>query len=153
MDDEVDTEPIVKHILASGRDCFVPRYVGDRMDMLKLYSLDDLSSLPLTKWNIKQPADDDDSRLDAYTAGGLDLVVMPGLGFTIEGDRLGRGKGYYDSYLSLCESRALMPKSIGLAFSAQMCKSIPMGPTDKKIDLVLYPQGTEPGTIENIKHQ
>lgn len=38
------------------RQCFIPRYVGDQMDMLQLYSLDDLAALPHTKWNIKQPA-------------------------------------------------------------------------------------------------
>jgi 5-formyltetrahydrofolate cyclo-ligase len=56
MENEVDTTPLVKDILESGRLCFIPRYKGDQMDMLQLYSLDDLSKLPQTKWNIKQPS-------------------------------------------------------------------------------------------------
>jgi 5-formyltetrahydrofolate cyclo-ligase len=38
---------------------------------------------------------------------------------------------------------------LGLAFSVQVCKTIPMGPSDKKIDLVLYPNGTVPNTMES----
>jgi 5-formyltetrahydrofolate cyclo-ligase len=169
------------------------------MDMLQLYSLqdlstlpsyslDDLSTLPPTKWNIKQPAgliilrvistqltdlikiivDYDNSRANALDCGGLDMILIPGLGFTPEGDRLGRGKGYYDRYLAKCEAKGCIPKTIGcvficlllqpsspcfttalgLAFSVQVCKTIPMGPSDKRLDLVLYSEGTVPNTIE-----
>lgn len=38
------------------RACFIPRYVGPRMDMVKLDSLEDMLALPLTSWNIRQPA-------------------------------------------------------------------------------------------------
>jgi len=38
------------------RDCFVPRYIGSNMDMVKLDSMEDFFSLPLTSWNIRQPA-------------------------------------------------------------------------------------------------
>ena len=68
------------------------------MKMLRITSLDDYNQLPLTSWNIKQPASEgitlmsvlidyimwatgDDGREDSLTEG-LDLIVMPGLGFT-----------------------------------------------------------------------
>ena len=37
------------------RECFIPRYVGPTMDMVKLDSIEDMLSLPLTSWNIRQP--------------------------------------------------------------------------------------------------
>ena len=37
------------------RLCFVPRYEGPNMDMLRVHSLEDCNSLPKTKWNIRQP--------------------------------------------------------------------------------------------------
>ncbi|KAK2564909.1 5-formyltetrahydrofolate cyclo-ligase [Acropora cervicornis] len=73
------------------RDCFVPRYIGSNMDMVKLDSMEDFFSLPLTSWNIRQPAENDE-REEALLSGGLDLIVVPGLGFTKHGLRLGRGK-------------------------------------------------------------
>ena len=71
--------------------------------------------------------------------GGLDLIIMPGLGFTPEGHRLGRGKGYYDSYLKKC---AVLPSgqpyTIALAFREQMCDHIPVSEHDMTVDEVLF---------------
>ena len=58
-EDEIDTVPILKEIFASGKEAFVPRYKGKDMCMVKLHSLEDYEKLPLTKWNIKQPAASD----------------------------------------------------------------------------------------------
>jgi len=73
--------------------------------------------------------------------GGLDLIIVPGLGFTTNGKRLGRGKGYYDRCLT--EYNKEYPsnnlKTIGLAFSQQICDDIPLGPHDSLIDIVMYP--------------
>ena len=65
--------------------------------------------------------------------------MLPGLGFTIEGDRLGRGKGYYDTYLQKCRDKGFNPKTIGLAYREQMCDNIPVTETDQKLDFVLSP--------------
>ncbi|CAH1254728.1 MTHFS [Branchiostoma lanceolatum] len=143
---EVATEGILRHIFQSGKRVFIPRYVGDKMDMLRLLSQEDYDSLPLTKWHIKQPPDDDNTREDALLTayffpplGGLDLIIMPGLGFTPEGHRIGRGKGYYDSYLKKC---AVLPSgrpyTIALAFSEQMCDHIPVSEHDMTVDEVLF---------------
>ena len=56
------------------------------MDMLRLYDMEDYNTLPSTKWNIKQPGDDDNSREDALVnKDGLDLILVPGLAFTSSG--------------------------------------------------------------------
>lgn len=54
--DELDTSPILKHMFDTNKEAFVPRYHGKTMDMVKLKSLEDYETLPLTKWNIKQPS-------------------------------------------------------------------------------------------------
>ena len=64
---------------------------------------------------------------------------MPGLGFSSDGDRLGRGKGYYDTYLQKCEDMGYRPYTVALAFKEQICESIPTDTHDKKLDLVLFP--------------
>lgn len=40
---------------AGPRECFVPRYTADTMEMLRVDSLADIAALPKTKWNIAQP--------------------------------------------------------------------------------------------------
>ncbi|XP_067023211.1 5-formyltetrahydrofolate cyclo-ligase-like isoform X2 [Acropora muricata] len=107
MPSEVETEGILKDIFQTKKDCFVPRYIGSNMDMVKLDSMEDFFSLPLTSWNIRQPAEDDE-REEALLSGGLDLIVVPGLGFTKHGLRLGRG----------------------LAFSTQICDDLPVTERD-----------------------
>jgi 5-formyltetrahydrofolate cyclo-ligase len=72
-------------------------------------------------------------------AGGLDLILMPGLGFDRKGNRLGRGKGFYDSYLERCMKHPKgKPYTIALSFREQLCQDIPVGDNDVLIDEVLY---------------
>ncbi|KAM8804514.1 5-formyltetrahydrofolate cyclo-ligase-like [Eudromia elegans] len=141
MPDEIQTEEIIKDIFKQGKECFIPRYKPDsnHMDMLKLASVEDISSLPLTSWNIHQPSDDDNVREEALSGGGLDLIFMPGLGFDKKGNRLGRGKGYYDTYLERCVKHPSgKPYTIALAFREQICESVPVTENDVPIDEILY---------------
>eukprot|EP00095_Tigriopus_kingsejongensis_P011051 maker-scaffold23_size669530-snap-gene-1.26 protein:Tk11051 transcript:maker-scaffold23_size669530-snap-gene-1.26-mRNA-1 annotation:"5-formyltetrahydrofolate cyclo-ligase-like" len=141
MADEVDTLQILQDALGSGKQCFVPRYFRDgrAMDMVELRDMADYEGLPLTRWNIKQPAEEDVSRREALDVG-LDLVLVPGLAFTSAGHRLGRGKGYYDTYLALAQSRQIQPpKTLALAFQEQVIDTIPTHAHDVLVDEVLYP--------------
>ncbi|XP_059211088.1 5,10-methenyltetrahydrofolate synthetase (5-formyltetrahydrofolate cyclo-ligase) [Centropristis striata] len=142
MRDEVRTEEILRDALQRGKSCFIPRYEaggGNRMDMLQLRSLQEVQSLPTTSWSIRQPAEEDHSREEALSAGGLDLILMPGLGFDRSGRRLGRGKGFYDAYLERCTKHpAGKPYTIALAFREQMCPEVPVDHNDVLIDEVLY---------------
>ena len=52
------------------------------MDMLQVHSLEDVDSLPLTAWNIHQPASADGRENPLTSGAGLDLILVPGLGFT-----------------------------------------------------------------------
>ncbi|XP_030137285.3 5-formyltetrahydrofolate cyclo-ligase isoform X5 [Taeniopygia guttata] len=71
MPDEVQTEEIIKDIFKQGKECFIPRYKpqSNHIDMLKLSSAEDISSLALTSWNILQPSDDDIAREEALAGG------------------------------------------------------------------------------------
>ena len=62
---------ILRAALSANKECFIPRYVGPIMDMVKLHSWEDFMSLPETSWKIKQPADDDSSRELAADVGML----------------------------------------------------------------------------------
>ena len=65
----------------------------------------------------------------------LDLVITPGVAFDKKGNRLGRGKGYYDRFLSK------LPKdtpSIGLAFRLQILPAVPTTFHDVSVKKVLF---------------
>ncbi|XP_073852607.1 5-formyltetrahydrofolate cyclo-ligase isoform X5 [Macaca fascicularis] len=79
-----------------------------------------------------------DMFLHSY-ARGLDLIFMPGLGFDKHGNRLGRGKGYYDTYLKRClQHQEVKPYTLALAFKEQICLQVPVNENDMKVDEVLY---------------
>uniref|UniRef100_A0A8C1P8S1 5-formyltetrahydrofolate cyclo-ligase n=1 Tax=Cyprinus carpio TaxID=7962 RepID=A0A8C1P8S1_CYPCA len=129
MHDEVRTEDILQDIFKRGKVCFIPRYFprSSRMDMLRLKDTEEVKTLPLTY------------REEALTSGGLDLILMPGLGFDKKGNRLGRGKGFYDTYLERCRTHPKgKPHTIALAFKEQLCAEVPVGEHDILIDEVLY---------------
>ncbi|XP_030891097.1 5-formyltetrahydrofolate cyclo-ligase isoform X1 [Leptonychotes weddellii] len=145
MQDEIETEEIIKDIFRRGKTCFIPRYQfqSNHMDMVKLASPEEVSSLPKTSWNIHQPGEDE-VREEALSTGGLDLIFMPGLGFDKQGNRLGRGRGYYDTYLKRClQQQDVRPYTMALAFREQICLQVPMDENDMKVDEVLY---EEPST-------
>ena len=74
-----------------------------------------------------------------HAEGGLDLIFLPGLGFDKDGNRLGRGKGYYDTYLKRCvQHQEVKPYTMALAFKEQICPQIPVDEHDMKVDEVLY---------------
>ncbi|KAK6182665.1 hypothetical protein SNE40_010295 [Patella caerulea] len=141
MFDEINTQSIVQDILKKGKTCFIPYYYGPEMAMLQLKSWDDYASLPETKWNIKQPLDKT-GRDDALKTGGLDLIFVPGLAFTKDGARLGRGKGYYDKYLQECKNQGYNPVTIGLAFDEQICSDIPVTNEDFVLNAVICPSSS-----------
>jgi 5-formyltetrahydrofolate cyclo-ligase len=59
---------------------------------------------------------------------------VPGLGFTPDGRRLGKGRGYYDRLLRLVRAFRC-----GIAFDEQIIEDLPAGPHDERLDCILTP--------------
>ncbi|KRT85382.1 hypothetical protein AMK59_1084, partial [Oryctes borbonicus] len=138
-ENEINTENIVKQIFDANKKCYVPHYNRQIMEMVKLNDMKDWETLPLTKWQIKQPALSED-RENALDTGGLDLIILPGVAFTKDGKRLGHGKGYYDKFQSdLFNKQKARPTTIAIAFKEQILNDIPTNEFDVNLDMVLYP--------------
>uniref|UniRef100_A0A8C5WCB4 5-formyltetrahydrofolate cyclo-ligase n=1 Tax=Leptobrachium leishanense TaxID=445787 RepID=A0A8C5WCB4_9ANUR len=149
MPDEIQTEDLISDIFQQGKTCFIPRYRprSNHMDMVRLRSLEEIQQLPMTSWNIRQP-EEGNGREEAMSTGGLDLVLVPGLGFDKEGHRLGRGKGYYDTFFErYMQKLSGKPYTIALAFQEQLCESIPVSEHDITIDEILSARN-----LEEMKH-
>lgn len=70
-------------------------------------------------------------------AGDLDLVLVPGLAFDVEGNRLGRGGGFYDRFLP----RAASALRIGVCWSGQVIDRVPAGDGDARVHMLLTEDG------------
>lgn len=71
----------------------------------------------------------------------IDLILVPGLAFSADGRRLGRGGGYYDRFLP--RLRAGVPR-VGVAFRCQILEMIPCQPHDARVSHLLTPEGLQP---------
>ena len=67
-------------------------------------------------------------------AGEIDLVVCPGVAFTADGRRLGRGRGYYDRYLGDPVFRGFR---VGICYAHQLVDDLPVEPHDVRMDRVI----------------
>ena len=62
----------------------------------------------------------------------IDLIIVPGVAFDKDKNRMGRGRGFYDRLLSTLNA----PK-VGICFGFQMIPQVPVEPLDKKMDYVI----------------
>ncbi len=67
-------------------------------------------------------------------ASQLDMIIVPGIAFGKNGERLGHGGGYYDRYLE----RASQARVFALAFREQFCAGIPLENHDRRIEDILW---------------
>jgi 5-formyltetrahydrofolate cyclo-ligase len=77
-------------------------------------------------WGIEQPVT---SQARKVSVPDLSGVLVPGLGFDRKGNRLGRGKAYYDRTL-----RGFQGTSVGVAWSCQVVEELPCEPHDQRVD-------------------
>jgi 5-formyltetrahydrofolate cyclo-ligase len=70
---------------------------------------------------------------DEVGADAIDLMIVPARAFTLGGDRLGRGGGFYDKYVALEGFRAV---KYGVAFGCQIFDSLPTDPHDIAVEAV-----------------
>lgn len=64
----------------------------------------------------------------------VDVVVVPGLAFTVSGERLGQGGGWYDRFLPRVRPGCV---TIGVGFEPQLVETVPVEPHDVRLDLVV----------------
>lgn len=125
LSDEPDITPALKQLLIQGKRVLLPAVVGDNIE---LRDFDGDDGLVDGAYHIKEPA-----RHSILKPDDIDVVLVPGVAFTVGGKRLGRGGGYYDRFLP----KASNAWKIGVAFPFQMLDDIPTCHYDQKVDGVI----------------
>ena len=69
-----------------------------------------------------------------YSSNRVELILVPGVAFDLQGSRLGRGNGYYDQLLAI-----VWGKRCGVAFDEQLVPEIPVEAHDARMDCLLTP--------------
>lgn len=127
---EVETRGMVEEAIASGKKVVVPVTDFKTNEMLasEIKSLDELKE---KEFGLLEPKDE---FVREVPLEEIDLVVVPGVAFDEKGNRLGRGLGFYDKFLSKIKTEAVF---IALAFDFQVLKEIPCKEHDMKVDKIV----------------
>ena len=120
---EVSTQDIIQELLSNGKEVFLPRVSGEDMDFKKI---SDFSSLEMGSFDIMEP------KIECETENDLDVILVPTVGITPKGVRLGYGHGFYDRFLANHKT-----SSISLTLEKQVVKNIPKSDHDMLIDWVV----------------
>ncbi|MGM9859661.1 MAG: 5-formyltetrahydrofolate cyclo-ligase [Muribaculaceae bacterium] len=122
LPDELSTVEAIER-WSGFKNLFLPRVNGDELDILPY----DPSRLFHGAYNIVEPTGD-----ALVDVADIDLIIVPGVAFDRAGNRLGRGKGFYDRLLR--NSRAV---KVGVAYKCQIVESIPTDEFDIPMDIIV----------------
>lgn len=128
---EVLTDNILESSLAHGKEVFFPRVVKEKkgLTFLKVHGKKDFTQ---GSYEIREPAHD--RPLETGTPSSFDIIVVPGIAFDMNGNRLGYGKGYYDRALGNIKKRGLI---MALSFDFQIVDKVPVEKHDIKVDRIV----------------
>lgn len=123
-------EPQTEDFLREMRHCkrlVVPRVSEGGVIDFYVYSPD---RLQYGAFGIIEPSTD----AEMCPVNEIDLIVVPGVAFTRDGCRLGRGGGFYDRFLGRSDLHAA---TIGICFDVQIVSSLPTEEHDRRVDMVI----------------
>jgi 5-formyltetrahydrofolate cyclo-ligase len=120
---EIDTHNIMLDMLEQDKNLLLPRIVNNNLEFCIVPNLEKLEK---GSFEIMEPRD------SCKKAEKINCVLIPTVGVSKSGVRLGYGKGYYDRFLSSTDA-----VKISLTYSKQIVKSIPSDSHDIKIDWIV----------------
>lgn len=140
---EPDADPIIEEALSRGKIVAVPRMAGSGISFRRIFSID--GPWQVHPYGVREPGRDTEITDAIELSSHADLLILvPGLAFDRQGNRLGRGKAYYDRFLaplSLRELKSSRIHIVGCCFSEQIVKRVPTGPTDVAVDALVSDEG------------
>ena len=131
--DEVDTAPLALRCWQAGKTVVAPKVAWDQKRMLPIEISSLQTGMTRTGPGINEPIAGKPVPVDM-----IDLVIVPGIGFSPTGGRIGRGLGFYDRFLAQPD---FIGRSCGLAFEEQIFDGIPLLAHDVPLSMLVTETG------------
>ncbi|MHA7829683.1 MAG: 5-formyltetrahydrofolate cyclo-ligase [Flagellimonas sp.] len=127
---EVDTLPLITLLQGKDKNIVVPKVVGP--NSMENYLLTDSITIKKSPYGVPEPVDGIEIQ-----ESKIDVVFVPLLAFDTQGNRVGYGKGYYDTFLRKCRKKTI---KIGLSFFKAESEPITdVHENDVKLDYCVTP--------------
>ncbi|MEI9961246.1 MAG: 5-formyltetrahydrofolate cyclo-ligase [Limisphaerales bacterium] len=130
LPDEIDLWPLLEEALTEAKVVALPCFDSEKESYTSRHVKNIQVEIISGQFGIREPA----PSCIEIPLDDLDLILVPGIAFDLRGNRLGRGKGFYDRLLP--ETRKL---KCGIAFDEQIVAEIPAGTLDVPMDFILTP--------------
>lgn len=125
INNEVRTDHLLAVARQSGKQVCYPRVCGEALQFVQVVSVAELAP---GAFGVAEPKSG-----GIVPVGEIDLVVVPGVAFDLNGYRLGYGKGFYDRELSRVTQKTA---SVGLCYEFQLCEELPVEEHDQQLDYI-----------------
>ena len=144
LPDEVDLTKVMLQAIKDGKKVAVPKITSQEQNLMKFFYLDAQKAIAEQTSNGAYGISEPDEAMPATPDETKNiLILVPGRAFTKEGDRLGRGKGFYDRFLNkeIVGSSPTMTRLpnvsvAGVCFDFQILESLPTDENDICMDIV-----------------
>ena len=131
---EIDTHQLINRMLDDKKSVAIPETTANSMTF-RMLSPD----IPLSKqlrhgnFGIEEPVKSLEPVMPEALPAGT-VILVPGLAFSEDGSRLGKGKGYYDIFIERVPAETVL---VGYAFQLQIAETVPCEDHDKKVDYLV----------------
>ena len=128
LDSEVDTNELIKYSLGIGKTVVLPKVSSNN---LKFYKIKENEIFKKSSFGVLEPIDNINNLV---LESSIDLVIVPGLCFDLNKNRLGFGKGFYDRFLINSNI-----KNIAICFDEQLLinGNLPINHQDIKVQKII----------------
>jgi 5-formyltetrahydrofolate cyclo-ligase len=130
---ELDTAQIALKCWQNQKTVVVPKVSWDQRRMLPVEITSLQTNMTSTGPGIREPVSGQPIPINM-----IDLVIVPGIGFTNDGHRIGRGMGFYDRFLALSD---FLGVSCGMGFEDQIVPKLPMLDHDMPLSMLCTDRG------------
>jgi 5-formyltetrahydrofolate cyclo-ligase len=130
---ELDTSSLALAAWQDEKTVLVPKVSWDQRRMLPVGITSLQSGITVSAPGVREPISGQPMPVNM-----IDLVIVPGLGFSPAGHRIGRGMGFYDRFLSQSDFIGI---SCGLAFEEQIVETLPMLDHDVPLGMLVTDRG------------
>ncbi len=127
---EVDLWQLLLDSLAAGKTVALPRYNGEQNNYAAALIGDAARDIETGQFGVREPR----AECASIALKRLDLLLVPGVAFDLDGGRVGRGRGFYDRLLSGFDGVAC-----GVAFDQQIVARVPSEPHDARLKCIVTP--------------
>ena len=129
---EVNIDTSLQQAINSGKIVCVPRVLEENGQM-EIVRLTALKNLGKDRYGIRIPQ----APYEVIDPSEVDLVLVPAVAYTAQGNRMGRGGGYYDRFLPRCTKAVPM----GVAFESQVVEEMPVNAHDQNVRYLVTETG------------